>query len=486
MICVSVTPTSRTLAKVDLLNAARSGDMVELCIDHLAKEPDFKDLLATVDKPVLISCRRKQDGGKWEGTEEARLALLRQAIVSAPEYIELDLDIAGSVPRFGNTQRVISFTRLDRPEYDVESIFDEAANVQADVVKFTWPTQTLDDAWPLLAAVSQKRMLPVVGMGLGPAELTFQLLGRKYGSPWVYASLEKGMEAHPGQVTVHDLVDTYHWHDINRQTRFVGIGGFDSMSMKTLEIFNSAFKKLGLKIRCLPIQFGELDRFQKMMDILKIEAVILGNEIGSRFLSVADQVDERDSQTRYLDLLLKQADGWHGYNTLYRYAMQHFERQFRSSGDQVESSLARKNILVLGHSGRATTMVSEIQQRGGLVSLASLDEKVAERIAGEYSVRFVTNAKIYDTLVDGIVIADDNIKAGMKRNQVNPSIFRDHIAVMDVSQLVQVSDFEIEAKERGCNVASSRKIYADSIKRQFKTLTGKDLADGMIDSLLDQ
>ncbi len=38
---------------------------------------------------------------------------------------------------------------MDRPETDIDSIFDEAANANADVVKFTWPTPTLDDAWPL-------------------------------------------------------------------------------------------------------------------------------------------------------------------------------------------------------------------------------------------------------------------------------------------------------------------------------------------------
>src|SRR5262245_30090645 len=104
MICITVTPTSRTLAKADLLNAARHGDIIELCLDHFHKEPDVKDLITAVDKPMIVSCRRQQDGGKWQGTEEERLLLLRQAIVAGPAYIELDLDVAPNVPRFGKTQ----------------------------------------------------------------------------------------------------------------------------------------------------------------------------------------------------------------------------------------------------------------------------------------------------------------------------------------------------------------------------------------------
>ena len=122
MICVTVTPSSRKLAKVDLLNAARYGDVIELCLDHLSREPDVKDLISAVNKPIIISCRRKEDGGAWEGTEDARLTLLRQAIVAGPAYIELDLDTAPGIPRFGDTKRIISFTRLDQPEHDIDQL----------------------------------------------------------------------------------------------------------------------------------------------------------------------------------------------------------------------------------------------------------------------------------------------------------------------------------------------------------------------------
>ncbi len=108
MICITVAPTSRTLAKVDILNACRYADVVELALDHLIKEPDVKDLIEGFDKPIIVSCRRKQDGGQFEGSEQERMGLLRQAIVAGPAYIELDLDIAPKIPRFGKTQRVIA------------------------------------------------------------------------------------------------------------------------------------------------------------------------------------------------------------------------------------------------------------------------------------------------------------------------------------------------------------------------------------------
>src|SRR3712207_1135096 len=155
MICISVTPTSRQLARVDLLNASRRCDLIELCLDHLAKEPDIGEMIEGFADRVIISCRRPEDGGSWKGSEQERVQLLRQAIVAGPAWVELELDVAASVPRFGKTKRVVSHTSLDRPLGNVDEVFYQAETARADVLKFTWPTPTLDDAWPLLAAVTK-------------------------------------------------------------------------------------------------------------------------------------------------------------------------------------------------------------------------------------------------------------------------------------------------------------------------------------------
>src|SRR4051794_5594892 len=139
MLCISVAPVSRKLAKADLLNAAGQCDLIELCLDHLIKEPDVGDMLQGISKPILVTCRRSADGGKFEGTEEERMTLLRQAIVAGPHAVELDLETAAKIPRFGKTKRVISVTTLDGPPDDLDAVFQEMAAVHADVAKFAWP-----------------------------------------------------------------------------------------------------------------------------------------------------------------------------------------------------------------------------------------------------------------------------------------------------------------------------------------------------------
>src|SRR3954468_17560122 len=108
MICISINQESRRLAVFDMYNAAPQCDLLEVRLDRFGMAPELGELLATKPKPVIMSCRRKSDGGNRDGTEAERLALLRQAIVHKPDFVEIELDVADQVRPFPPSRRVIS------------------------------------------------------------------------------------------------------------------------------------------------------------------------------------------------------------------------------------------------------------------------------------------------------------------------------------------------------------------------------------------
>ena len=57
-----------------------------------------KRLLTDRPCPVIATCRRKQDGGYWERTEEERLTVLRTAIAEGVDYVDLEDDIQIQYP----------------------------------------------------------------------------------------------------------------------------------------------------------------------------------------------------------------------------------------------------------------------------------------------------------------------------------------------------------------------------------------------------
>ena len=474
MICISVTPGSRKLAKVDLLNASRQGDLIELCLDHLVKPPDMKDLLSAVDKPVLVSCRRKEEGGKWGGNDEQRMTLLREAIVAGPAYVELDVETAQRIPRFGDTKRVVSHTSLKKPLGNIDSIFERAAGVNADVVKFTWPTPTMEAAWPLLAAVTKKRKVPVVGLGLGSAGLTFSLLGRKYGSPWIYAALERGMEVFPGQPTVGELDDVHLWRNIDSSTRFVGIVGFGDSERTTVRLFNQAVQRLGINARCLPLTGSQPEKLRQMLDILKINAILASDSLSDQLWGVAEHREEASRVCQYADFLFKQPDGWHAHNSIWRSTLAALENTLGKASKD-ERPLDSRNALVIGTGPLARALVYGIGRRKGLVSVAGGDDDEAQQLAQAMDARFIPFATMYDTIVDVVVLAEPGLKVGPGRGELNPSYLRPPITVVDVSTMPQDSQLITEARQRGCRVVEPADIYLERFAAQFKSVTGREV-----------
>src|SRR4030088_649457 len=98
-ICVVIARTRHKMMQIEIQEAAKRGAcLVELRLDFLAKAPDFKRLLANKPCPMIATVRRPSDGGRFPGSEEERLMLLRQAIVSGFDWVDLEYDIAKSIP----------------------------------------------------------------------------------------------------------------------------------------------------------------------------------------------------------------------------------------------------------------------------------------------------------------------------------------------------------------------------------------------------
>src|SRR3954453_4063713 len=102
LICAVIGRTRHRMITAELQEAAKRGaKLVEIRLDYLAKAPDFKRMLDTKPCQLIPPTRRPDDGGRWKGTEDERLMLIRQAIVAGFDYVDIEYDIAAKVRRFG-------------------------------------------------------------------------------------------------------------------------------------------------------------------------------------------------------------------------------------------------------------------------------------------------------------------------------------------------------------------------------------------------
>jgi 3-dehydroquinate dehydratase/shikimate dehydrogenase len=275
MICISIAQESRRLAMADMLNAAMMGaDLLEVRLDCFDNDPDPQELLSARRKPVIFSCRRPSDGGAWKGTEDARVMLLKTAIIAKPDYCELEVDIADQVRRFGPCQRVISYTNLKETPTDIVEIYDEARRKDPDIIKLTCRARTPEEAWPLVQILA-KPPVPTVVVGLGRPGVMLAVLGRKIGAPFTIAALERGMEVYPGQPTINELERVYSYRSIDKQTKLVGVTGMSERSYLSTAMLNAAFAHLQLAIRCVPLQVGNVKMFRRIIEAVKLLGVVV-------------------------------------------------------------------------------------------------------------------------------------------------------------------------------------------------------------------
>src|SRR5207253_10856131 len=100
VVCAVIGRTRHKMMQIEIQEAAKRGaKLIELRLDFLAKAPDFKRLLQNKPCPMIATLRRPAEGGRFPGTEQERLMLLRQAVVAGFDWVDLESDIAKSIPR---------------------------------------------------------------------------------------------------------------------------------------------------------------------------------------------------------------------------------------------------------------------------------------------------------------------------------------------------------------------------------------------------
>jgi 3-dehydroquinate dehydratase/shikimate dehydrogenase len=490
MICISVMQESRKLALVDMLNAAPQCDLLELRLDKFEKSADIRAFLAKKPRPVIMTCRRPRDGGFWEGSETERLALLRQCIIDKADYVEIELDVADQIRPYPGAQRVISYTNMAETPEAIQEIYDDCLTKKPDIVKLVCKAATPDEAWPLIQIVA-RATVPTVVVGLGKPGIMLTLLGKRIGAPWTYAALEKGMETYPGQPTVRDLHNIYHFGAIGKGVRFVGVTGFSPREFAVCAVLNAGLAAAEAPARCLPLSVGSFALFRKVMDAIKLGGVVVDPEHQIPLYAFAQHHETLAEHTGAVDLLLHEPDkSWRGHYTLGRAALVALEELLKAKHPS-DHPLQGRMTLILGVNGPAHALTWGVKKRGGVPIIVSRHREVAQRLAQQYQCRYVPFEAIYATGHDVLIICEQEegpttTRPGLKPTEsgLHPSILKSTAPLLDLTTMPWISDLAKEAILRGVPVVDNRRLFLEQIELMVKLLTGKEADPGVLSRAL--
>lgn len=486
MICVSIAQTSHRMALVDILNAAPQCDLIEIRLDRLEKTAEIKELLQASTKPAIVSCRRACDGGDWSGSEENRLSLLRQAILDKAAYVEIEMDVASQIRRYGSTKRIIAYTNMSRCPAELEELYREMGEMDPDVIKITVPARNPQEAWPMLRLVAKGGM-PTVAVGLGKNGVMLNILGMRYKAPWTYAALEKGMEAYPGMATIGDLDDIYDYKAIDGKTPLLAVTGFSEEQIVTSRVLNHGFKLAGNKTRCLPLEMSEVGMFAKICKAIKLAGLVVDDSHREQIVGVCPEQEETVKISKAADFIATYTEPWRAFNTTYRAVVNAIDDACKAKHPD-DNPFDGRTYVIVGVSGTARSIAAGLRKKGAKIVIADRDNARSQAVAHELEARYIPSGSVYTVMCDGMILCRDdrNPKAGQAAIDTPKGCARPNMLGVDLTNFPYTTPFLDELRVLGGIVVKPSDIFRKMMLTVLRAYTGQTFTPEQLDEPMSQ
>lgn len=219
MICIPICATTTEAAVAQMEKCALPADVLELRIDQI-RDVDLEQLMNAkrTGKRILVTNRRKDEGGGFPGSERERVALLKDAVALGADYVDIEAgtekhligDVWNQIEKHHHrTKWIISSHDFSGtpPEEELRKRFDACSRMGGDIVKIVTHAQAMEDNLRVLGLIPYARGKgrAIIALCMGEQGKISRVMAPLLGAAWSYASLEKGAESAPGQLTAEEM-----------------------------------------------------------------------------------------------------------------------------------------------------------------------------------------------------------------------------------------------------------------------------------------
>jgi len=309
-LCVTVTaPTTAELRQ--RRDAVVDADLVELRLDTVA-DPSVEAALAGRRLPVIVTCRPAWEGGQFKGSEEERRRILRDALASDAEYVDIEwrAHFTDLIAQTAGRRVVLSMHDFTGVPDDLTGRAQAMRATGAEVIKLAVTTSRLTDCLPLLDLGAQIGRRGTVLIGMGACGLPTRILASQFGSVWTYA----GGERQVGQLTPAEL-DSYRFRSVTEKTQVYGLVGSPIAHSVSPVMHNASFAANQIDAVYVPLPAADADDFMTFARAIGLR----GASVTIPFkVSLFDRMDEVYAVARRIGAIntIRVLDGkWIGGNT---------------------------------------------------------------------------------------------------------------------------------------------------------------------------
>jgi 3-dehydroquinate dehydratase / shikimate dehydrogenase len=460
--------------------------LVELRLDYIQGPVQVKRLLKDRPCPVVVTCRRAADGGRWEQSEEARLLVLRTAIVDGADYVDLEDDIAAQVPRFGATKRIISHHDFHKTPADLAGLHRRLAALDADIVKIATMANQPHDTLRMLEMM-RAATIPTIGLCMGDIGTPSRVLAGRFGAPFTYATFNDERVLAPGQIGWRQMRDIYRYDSITPATKIYGVVADPVGHSLSPVVHNAALAAAGIDAVYLPFRVPEehIDAFLESAGKWPLAGLSVTIPHKQRVLAHATEQDELVRAIGAANTLAFRPDGVAAFNTDATAAVESLRRAIVDDEEPTpvapKSGLGIRTALVLGAGGAARAVAFGLRERSVEVTVAARTLDRAQQIAKEVGCKVVEWDSRHRIPHDCIVNATP---VGMHPNVNDTPFPKSHLqAYMVVFDTVYNPENTLlikEARSVGCRTVTGVDMFVRQAAEQFTVWHGTDAPDDVM------
>lgn len=448
--------------------------LVELRLDFIRRPVNIARLLKDRGCPVIATVRRPKDGGKWMRSEEDRLILLRTAIADGADYVDLELDIAAQIPRYGRTKRIISYHNFVETPSNLEQFHAEMTRLDPDIIKIATLANNPLDNIRMLRLVRDAQ-IPTVGFCMGEMGLVSRVLCGKFGSPWTYASFHEERQMAPGQMSWRQLTEEYRFDQISQSTGILGVVADPVAHSLSPRVHNANIRATGLDLIYLPFRVPAeyLERFIDFCPDMDIRGLSVTLPHKEKVLKLCNVLDDNSVAARAVNTLVFRADRVFGYNTDLEAAMSVLAKGLERDPN-VAKCFAGLRVMILGNGGVARTIAAGLLRGGAEVFLSGRDYRKVDVVCLELKCKSVDWGARQNFPCDVMINCTSvGMFPDMDETPFEKDWFHKQVLVFDTVYNPEQTLFIKHARQAGCRTITGVDMFVEQAARQFELFTGE-------------
>tara|TARA_Y100000310_G_scaffold345709_1_gene468610 strand:+ start:13550 stop:14242 length:693 start_codon:yes stop_codon:yes gene_type:complete len=223
MIAVPVVANTITEAVKQIELANKEADAIELRLDYFKElnETNLKKLINECKKPVICTCRRKEEAGLFNGTDSKRIGILKKCMKLKVDFIDLEYGTSkiqkDNFFEYKKEHKLKSKIIISKhffgftPEiHELEKLLAKMKN-KADIVKIITKANSHEDNKIIFELLrhAQRKGIKLISFCMGRSGRDSRILAMPLGSFLTFASLRKGTESANGQIPISEMKKIY-------------------------------------------------------------------------------------------------------------------------------------------------------------------------------------------------------------------------------------------------------------------------------------